>query len=417
MDTEYSDRTAPLLTGPNGARSSSRRIVKGSLFSIAVLLGFFEGVDLASMGLAMSRLSRDLKLDPIQAGLCASASLAGLFIGAVLAGRLADVYGRRFLLISTAFCLGIFSTLTAHAPGYHSLLVLRFMAGVGMGGLYPLVIMSVHESAGPSFRSTAVSILVAMASVGGLAVSMVAMAPDWRWIFYFGGIGPLLTIPLVFFLDIRSEQNIEQGRTADGAVTILFGQDRLIGTLGAWAACFFTSLTIYCVVNWVAALLVRQGYTDNQSHIGAATYAVGAIIGNIVAGYCTDRGAARPVYLAAYLLTACAFAVMATGPGPALTFVSIFVIAASISGGQLVTYSQLPSFYPKSGRGMGVGAMVASGRIGSICGPLLAGIVLGNGGSAEQVFLALIPGVLVALVFSLVFLSQLNVHVTTSRNG
>jgi AAHS family 3-hydroxyphenylpropionic acid transporter len=293
------------------------------------------------------------------------------------------------------------------------LVVVRFLAGIGMGGLYPIVIMNCHEAAVPSFRSTAVSILVAAASVGGLSISIVAMAPDWRWIFYFGGIGPLLLVP--FILIMGSGEGLARTRNSDRsrAVTILFGEGRTTGTLAVWVSSFFTSMTIYCVINWVAALLVKQGYTENISHVGAAIYSVGAILGNLLAGYLADRGGARTVYITAYLITVGAFALMASTPGPAQTFLSIFGLAAAIGGAQLITYALVPTFYPAIGRGTGVGAMVASGRIGSICGPLLAGLVLNRGGSAGTVFLSLVPGVLVALVLALAFLKQLRLRAST----
>jgi AAHS family 3-hydroxyphenylpropionic acid transporter len=389
---------------------TNRHVVNTRLFVISVLLGLFDGADLGSMGLAMSRISRELSLDPVEAGLCASASLVGLTLGAMVCGRLADIIGRKILLAATALCLGVFSLLTAHVVTYHALLVVRFLAGIGMGGLYPIVIMSCHDSAVPSFRSTAVSILVAAASVGGLSVSMVAMAPDWRWIFYFGGIGPLLLLP--FILMIPSTDAVARTGNSDrnriGA--ILFGEARTMGTVAVWASCFFTAMTIYCVINWVAALLVKQGYTENMSHVGAATYSVGAIFGNLLAGYLADRGGARTVYITTYLTTVGGLLLMAATPGPALTFLSIFGIAAAIGGAQLVTYALVPTFYPALGRGTGVGAMVASGRIGSICGPIMAGLVLRGGGSAGAVFLALVPGVLVALVLALAFLKQLRLR-------
>src|SRR5438445_7198197 len=100
-----------------------------ALLGLACLLGLFEGADLAAMGPTLSRLSRLLHLDPAQAGLCASASLFGLVIGSTVGGRLADLYGRRVILLVSSLLLGVFSVATALSWDFHSLLTIRLLAG------------------------------------------------------------------------------------------------------------------------------------------------------------------------------------------------------------------------------------------------------------------------------------------------
>jgi MFS transporter, AAHS family, 3-hydroxyphenylpropionic acid transporter len=394
---------------------SSARLVNKPLFFAALLLSLFDGADLAAMGVAMSRIMRELGLTAMQGSVAASASLLGLFVGAIACGRLADAIGRRIMLSVTASWLAVFSLLTAHATGFESLVSLRFLAGIGMGGLYPLVLTVAHETATPNFRARAVSLLVAAAGAGSLLVSFVASASDWRWIFYFGGGGPLVLIP--FLLLIRdTESATREVHSADRNVLgILFGSKRIGGTLLVWVAAFFTSLTIFCVVNWVSGLLVAQGFSEGASHTGSSVYSVGAILGNLCSGFLVDRNRRQQVALSAFLAACASFIVLAFAPFPAVTFIAIFCIALSISGGQLVFYSATPSFYPRAGRGTGVGAMVGAGRLGSICGPLVAGFLLQQGASPSSVFLALIPAVLAALCFTLLFLRKLETNPSLNR--
>ena len=383
------------------------RLEDSGVFMIVLLLAVFDGADLASIGLAMSRLSRQLSLTPIEASTCASAGLAGLLIGALVCGRLADVIGRKPLLMATALLLGVFSLITTRVTGYGMLLGVRLFAGLGMGGLYPLLITLCHAAATPRFRSTAISLLVASAAVGSLLVSFVAMAADWRAIFYVGGAGPLLVLPLIAARrSLAGETAIAEGRPPP-LLTVLFGDGRALGTAAVCISAFCTALTIFCMITWLPSLLLRGGVAEAATHFAIVAWSVGSIIGNLIAGWAVDRGRGKAAYVAGYAGAVIALGVMSAAPVNLASFLVIGVISLCVSGAQLVSFSLAPSYYPGAGRGTGVGAMVSCGRAGSICGPLLAGAVLGAGHPPAFVFLALLPCVGLSLLAALVFLGQL----------
>ena len=375
------------------------------LFVLALVLGAFDGADLASMGLALSRISRELSLSPSQAGWCASASLVGLMSGAIVGGRLGDWYGRRSVLsVATAF-LGIFSTATTFAHGYYALLVVRGLAGLGMGGLFPVLIAACHDGAAARYRATAVGLLTASSSVGAIALGFVAMVADWRWVFYVGGLGPLLVLPYILWAPRASDPASPTSKATHASIrSALFGQGRGYGTVCVWVICFCTSLAVYCMLNWLPAVLVRQGFTENQSHLGSVLFSLGGLCGTPAAGRLVDRGLASQTYATGYGGAALALLGLGLMPTSVWVYAVVFLMAFLTLGAQLVTFSLTPGFYPDAVRNTGVGAMVTSGRLGSITGPLIAGQLLHSGLSVRWVFIALAPGLLLACVFALLFL-------------
>ncbi|MGI5129763.1 MFS transporter [Pseudonocardia sp. CA-107938] len=388
------------MAGAVGFRS---KIVNPKLLVLAIILGFFDGADLSSMGVTLSRLSKNLELSPGQAGLCASASLVGVVIGATVGGRWADRKGRRPVLLTSALALGIFAVLTAVAWDFPSLLVVRLLAGLGMGGLFPVLIAAARASAVPDFRSTAISIVMASGPVGALATALVGLAPDYHWVFLFGGIGPLVAIPAILMVVRPGSEDAAPAPGASGVPmrTVFFGEGRLVGTVLIWVIAFCTILVSYVLINWLPSMLQLQGFSRREAGIAAVVYSVGGIFGNLVAGRAMDRGMPRTGFVVSYVgIMACLLGLSMITQAFWM-FVVAFGANLFVLGAQLVAMSLTASFYPDEGRTTGLGAMVAAGRVGSVVGPLLTGLLLSAGLQAESVMLLMLPGLALSLVIGL----------------
>jgi len=398
------------MTSPSSSlwsldQTIGRRVVDRAGLLVALGLGYFEGADLASMGPTLSRISKALSLDPGQAGLCASASLVGLVLGAAVGGRLADRLGRTPMLVIASVLLGVFSLATTFAWDFGSLAVLRFLAGLGMGGLLPVILAMGGDAAQPSFRATAIGMVIASGSLGGVTVGLISLLPDWRLVFVFGGLGPLVVLPLLFWLRPATRT---PGSALEAAgpslLATLFGEGRARGTLIIWAVSFCTVLASYIMINWLPSLLTLQGVDERTSRAASIVYGLGSIVGNLSSGQVTDRGRPRLAYLIGFVGAALCVTGLAR-LGPASAFVLIFFTAICIIGAQLVTYSLASTHYPDDGRVTGLGGTVSAGRCGSVVGPVLAGELLHRGFAADAVFLSLAPVFLLALVMGLVLAS------------
>jgi AAHS family 3-hydroxyphenylpropionic acid transporter len=173
--------------------------VYGAVF-ICFLVALFEGLDIQSMGVAAPRLGPAFGLTPGQMGMVMSASTLGLMIGAALGGWISDRIGRKTVLIFSMAALAVFSLATTIAPGYPTLLVIRVLAGLGLGGAFPNLIALVSEVAPQRIRVTALGLMYCGLPVGGATAGAIAASvssADWRPIFYVGGLGPLLLIPVL----------------------------------------------------------------------------------------------------------------------------------------------------------------------------------------------------------------------------
>lgn len=400
------------MVGSAGLRA---KVVNPRLLGLAVILGFFDGADLSSMGVTLSRMSKELGLTPGQAGLCISAGLVGVVVGATAGGRWADRKGRRQVLLTSSFLLGLFAVLTAFAWSFESLVVIRLIAGLGMGGLFPVVVAAAREAAAPTFRATAISIVMASGPVGALATALIGLAPDYRWVFLFGGVGPLVAIPAILFVVRSGTSSAEpvEGASSTPMRTVFFGEGRAAGTALIWVIAFCTILVSYVLVNWLPSLLQLHGFTAQQAGVAAILFAIGGIFGNLIAGRVMDRGAPRVGFVCSYLgVVGCILGLSVITQAPVM-FVLAFGANLFVLGAQLVAMTLTAMFYPAPGRTVGLGAMVSAGRIGSVVGPLMTGLLLSAGLAAKTVMLLLLPGLALSLLVGLVLVAVMRRHPDT----
>ncbi len=380
-------------------------------FALTILLGTFEGIDIASIGVAMSRMTRELGLNAAQGGYCASAGMLGLAVGAAIGGRLADLLGRRLMMIVSILFLGVFSIASAHAWNFESMFVARLCAGLGMGSLMPILIALANASASERFRSTAISIMMASGGIGSGLAASVSQHPDWRAVFYVGGAGPIIVIPLILIFLPRgsTEHGVQMGRAHRplSIIDTLFHPDRRIGTFIIWALAFLISLVSYVMLNWLPTLLIQKGATESESHSAMIFYALGVIAGNILSGAVLDRGFRKASYVITYFGAGACITGLAVIGSSGVLFLLAGVTALFIFGAQLITFSLTPIFYPPTARATGIGAMVSAGRLGSVVGPVIVGLLLHSGLSAETVLLSLVPVCLLSPLLGIAFVRRL----------
>jgi AAHS family 3-hydroxyphenylpropionic acid transporter len=388
---------------------------RATVILLCFLAALLEGVDIQSMGLAAPRLGPEFGLGPAELGYAATASVAGLFGGAAVGGRLADRIGRKAVLVGSFVALGLFSLATTVAWDLPSLIAMRVLTGLGLGGAFPNLIAIAAEAAGPRSRARAIGVMYCgMPFGGGLAGLMVFFGGaqlDWRAVFYLGGFGPLLLVPLLLFA-LPESARFREAVAAQGAAgrapaaEVLFGGGRAGPTLALWVSYFFTLLVIYLLQNWIPVLMVAKGLSRPEGALISACVNFGAVAGSLILGWLMDRGHERAVVAGMYLGMAASMAALAVmhGFGPmALAGAGAGFFAI---GGQLVLYALAPRYYDTLSRGTGVGAAVAAGRLGSMTGPLMGGALLSAGFSAAVVLGAAIPGMAVAAVAAMLLLRR-----------
>ena len=156
------------------------------------------------------------------------------------------------------------------------------------------------------------------------------------------------------------------------------------------------------MLNWLPTLLVNDGLT----RVHAASAQIGFNLGGVVAALFMGRQLSRKGHHLTVVTTFVAMPILllalAEAP-PGLTLITLIVctLGCSVIAGQAFLYSMAPIPYPTAIRGIGVGSAVAVGRIGSIIGPKLGGMLKGAGQDASHLLLDLLPIVIVGSVCAL----------------
>jgi AAHS family 3-hydroxyphenylpropionic acid transporter len=370
--------------------------------ALCFLTAVIEGMDLQSMGIAAPLLGPEFRLSKEQLGVVLLASPLGLFFGAFIGGRLADSWGRKKALVLATALFGALQLCTAWATGLQSLLVIRFLCGLGLGGAFPNLIALTAEASGGRNSIINVVITVAGMPAGGALASLIGFLAgangDWRIVFYVGGIAPLALAPVMALALPESALFREAKAAAVAAGTkhttleVLFGATRAGPTVLLWAAVFFTTLVTYLLLNWMPVLMGAKGFSRTDTMLIQILFNVGAALGSVYLGWRMQRRPRRMILLVCYAGLAAGLIVMAPlGKDLLLAAATAAVVGACVLGAQFILYGLAPAYYAVETRGTGTGATVAASRLGSAVGPFFAGILLGHGASGTHVLQALLP--------------------------
>ena len=374
------------------------------LILTCALIMLLEGFDIQAMGIAAPIIMPLLHLDPVQAGQVFAGGQFGVVLGALLGGAVSDAWGRRNTLLLAVVIFGFFSISTNFAFNYETLLAARALTGFGLGMAMPNVIGLAIDTASPKNRVKAVTAIMAGMPLGGAAVSGFATfyLKDFGWhsLFYIGGFIPLgLTLLIVALPNTRPARQLTLSSKFNG-FRALFGEGRAMSTLLLWIVFFLTSSVLYMMLNWLPSLMTSRGFDIKIAQLTSLVFNLVSIFGTLLMGAIVDRHGykkAMPLAYIGFLAGICGMAFTGT--------VEPLIISAGITGFFLLgaQYSLggvSPMYYPVPARGLGTGAAIAFGRVGSIAGPLVAGYVLKTGigplHGPSGVAMAMIPLVIVA---------------------
>jgi MFS transporter, AAHS family, 3-hydroxyphenylpropionic acid transporter len=362
-----------------------------------VLAALCEGIDLQAAGVAAAGIAAEFKPSPAQLGNFFSASTLGLFLGALIGGRLADRVGRKRILVASIALFGLFSLLTPAAFSMSSLGVARLLTGLGLGGALPNLIALTAESSPAHRRSANVALVYAGAPLGGAIaswISMVSAASHWRWIFIVGGLAPLLLAPIMGWAlpESLAFQRARRDSVPRGRVTEVLAAGRASRTLLLWISFFLELLILYLLLNWLPTLLVGVGLTRAEAAGAQIGFNIGGALAALLMGHLLEGRWRNPSIVVTFVALPLLVPLLArTGPQPATVTVLVLLLGCAVLAAQAFLYASAPIPYPTAIRGIGVGAAVAMGRLGSIVGPQLGGLLKGMGHGPSRLFMDLLP--------------------------
>lgn len=386
---------------------AQRSLVSAGTLAFCFLASALEGFDIASMGVAAPKLAPELHLSPQHLGWVLSGVPLGMFFGALLGGRIADILGRKTMLVIGVATIGAFQMATAFAPGYAALLGMRTLCGMGIGAAVSSVIALASEAAGGRDRIFNVTLAMAGLPAGGTTAAIIAIAGgeqgDWRTNFYIGGLVPLVLASIMAFALSESREFLEARssepdvRGTDEILGELFGQGRTLTTLWLWISCFATSVIVYVLVNWTPTLMNLKGFSKTDAVLVGLPIGIGGMLSPALIGRLTQQRRGPRLLLACCAGVAFGLIGLAeVGRDVALAIIAISVTATLVQIMSFMLAGLAPLYYPTQSRGTGTGAAVGAARLGAICGPAAIGLLLGAGLGATRVLWSLVPVALVA---------------------
>jgi AAHS family 3-hydroxyphenylpropionic acid transporter len=391
--------------------NTNRANLPGRMITIVfcVLVALCEGIDLQAAGVAAAGIGAEFKPSPDQFGTFFSASTFGLFLGAIIGGRLADSLGRKKILVASIGTFGLFSLLTSFASGIQSLIWARALTGLGLGGALPMLLALVTESSSEKQQSASVTMVYAAMPLGGAGASLLLMliaTSQWRAVFIVGGVIPLLLAPLMAIaLPESAAYERERQKSATlpaGSFTALFADGRARSTLLLWTSFLLELLLLYLLLNWLPTILVSDGFTRVQAAGAQIGFNLGGVTTALLIGHLLGGRLRNPSIIVVFVAVPLLLVLLAKVPPDfAIVASAVCVLGCAVLAAQAFLYSVAPVAYPTRIRGMGVGAAVAFGRIGSIVGPKLGGMLKAAGHGPSQLLMDLLPVVIIGSLCSL----------------
>lgn len=400
------------------------------VFVLCFFIMLVDGFDTAAIGYIAPSLLAEWGIARSALGPVLSAALFGLAGGGLIAGPLADRFGRKRVIVVAVLIFGLGCLASSLADSLDGLVVMRCITGVGLGAAMPNGVTLLSEYAPSTRRAILTNAMFCGfplgAALGGFLAAWMIPLWGWRSVLLLGGIAPLaLVVVLAFTLPesvrylVAQRQPVERIRAvlrriaknaeqaADFVLTeqkpaagerkglaMVLSRDYLSGSVMLWIAYFMGLVIFYSLINWMPVLFKDAGLSPKDATLIAALFPLGGI-GAIVSGWLMDRFNADRVVAACYGLAALAiFAIGQAAGKVGLLVVVVFAAGVFMNTAQSSMGSLAAAFYPTAGRATGVAWMIGIGRFGGIAGSfLVAELALRQLGFSEIFMVVSIAGV------------------------
>lgn len=418
-----------------------RRPVSHLQWTVFILCGlavFVEGFDTQAIGYVAPAIGKAWNLPPGALGPIFSAGLTGLALGSFFLAPLADKIGRKPLIVGSTIAFGLLTVATGLCENLNTLFFVRLLTGFGIGAAMPNAITLTADYTPDRHRATAVVLLMCGfglgSATGGAVAAQLLIRSTWPFVFFAGGIISLLLVPFLLFLLPESLRflalspgdepklkrmvsrldpaidtsllHVASRSEKIPAVRIrdLFADGRRRVTILLWIAFFMNLLDLYLLANWLPTAIYDAGLSVSVAALATAMLQIGGIVASFALGPLLDRYGAVRILPMVYILGAFCIALIGfAGASVAFTVAAVFGAGFAVVGSQNCNNGVATKIYPTEMRASGVGWANAVGRVGSIVGPALGGIMLGMHANIRTIMIA---SALPALIAAMAYLSM-----------
>ena len=388
---------------------------------LAALAIVFDGLDNQLLGVAVPAMMREWTLNRGAFAPILACGMVGMMIGGAVAGMVGDRLGRRVALIGSVLAFALPTVAIAAADTLVALGVLRFLAGLGLGGALPNAAALASEYVPRRHRPLAVTLTIVCVPLGGtlgaLLGGQVLPTLGWRVLFGLGGALPVgVALVLMRFLpesprylarrpdrwpelarmlrraghEIPADAAFaDPGEAAVSRVSLaaLFTRELRRDSAALWGAFFSCLLAVYLGFNWIPSMMSGAGLGLPLASAGLAAYNLGGVAGAIAGGWLIGRLGSRLTMLGMAAGASAGALGLAVMPMHAGVEAGPIILMLGLTGGlinavQTTMYALATHVYPTSVRATGVGSAVSFGRTGAVLSTYAGAWALEAGGSA-----------------------------------
>ncbi|MCP1605264.1 putative MFS family arabinose efflux permease [Pseudomonas citronellolis] len=363
---------------------------------LCMLFNVIDGLDAMAMAFTGGSVSAEWGLNATQLGMLLSASLVGMACGSFISPR-ADRYGRRPLLLAGLSLSGISMLLSFCSPNHQVLMLLRMLTGVGTGAVLVGANVLAHEYTGAHRRSLAIalqSLAFALGvSLGGLLAHLFNEWLGWRYVFLAGGVATLAVVTAGAlwlrespeFLALDRQARLRPSRGVEYRQLFAPGQWQLTASLAL--ALLLLMFGYYFVMSWTPTLMLHNGFSEKQGSTGGLLLGLGGMLGALLVGLAANRAGGRQLLLGLLLLNAVVMTLLVPASRVSLLAIPVgFGAGLSLNGAIAALFILAPQAFFTAIRTSGVGLVLATGRLGAILSPAIAGVLLDARWSTQELF-------------------------------
>ncbi|TDD83993.1 MFS transporter [Saccharopolyspora karakumensis] len=380
--------------------------------ALSTIVLVFDGYDLVVYGTVLPTLLKDPTqlgaITPGQAGTLGSYALIGVLVGALVAGTLGDLIGRRRIMLINLAWFSIGMGATALTQSVAAFGIGRFVTGIGVGALVATVGPLVAEFADPGRRNRLNAIVYSGVPAGGVLAGLLALVLDdvvgWRGLFWIGALPIVLVLPLALVKLpespkwLASRGRIEQAKALAERTGIELRTEPAAPSAGpragfpalaskdlAWPTALLGTMSFagllltYGLNTWLPQIMANNGYGKTYSLTFLLVLNLGAIVGGLFASLWADRAGAKRVVATTFLLAAGTLALLPLKLPLVVLLLAVAVAGIGTIGTQVLIYGLVSNYYPTRARAAGVAWCAGFGRIGGIVGPVVGGLLVGAG--------------------------------------
>jgi AAHS family 4-hydroxybenzoate transporter-like MFS transporter len=383
------------------------------LLVVSSFVTLFDGLDFSLISFTLPYLRDELHLNDAMMSYVTAAAFAGQMVGSLFGSYLADLYGRRPVIIWCTIIGALLTFVTGFASSPEMIIVLRLLGGLAIGGLLAPAWSLNIESMPSGKKATAVTIIMLGFSIGGSLAGQVTnwLAPEhgWQAVFFACGVGTMaLALILLFTLPESARWMVAKGKPAP-LITKALGRfdpaaadipytgfalpderkttsespwaktaELFRGALAfitpvIWFTYFFSSFAIYMRVSFAVVFLEMLGVDRIEgTNIGSFGGLVGAVGGVLLLAFTEKRG---PIWIAlAPLLGVPAMLAVGWGLTGGPWFIPVIVAGTIMVGvGHAAVISMTTIYYPSAIRSTGGGWASFVAKFAAVTAPLLGG--------------------------------------------